>query len=231
MKRRDLLLASAALLTAPSLRAQSSGPVYVATYLEVRPASTRAGKALIAQYALNARTEAGNTRVEALQELGRSNRFVVIEAWQDPAAFAAHDKATPTLAFRDQLKTLHHSPYDQRLNTGFAIDPAPQKTTSRTVYVVTHVDVPGAFREKAEGLLKQLVEPSWTDPGQVRYDLYQQFEPRTNHFTAFSAWDSLRAFDTHGSTPHCLQFREAIAPLLGALYDERIYQSLGSVNN
>ncbi len=225
MKRREMLIAGAALLTAPTLRAQAAGPVYVATYLDVRPTSTRAGAALAALYERNSRSDAGNISVNAFQEIGRSNRFVVIEAWKDQASFAAHDKATHTLEFRNKLKAIHNSPYDQRLNTGFAIDPAPQKTTSRTVYVVTHVDVPGAFREKAEGLLKQLVEPSRTDPGQVRYDLYQQLEPRTNHFTAFSAWDSLRAFDTHGSTPHCLQFREAIAPLLGALYDERIYQS------
>jgi quinol monooxygenase YgiN len=109
---------------------------------------------------------------------------------------------------------------------GFAIDPQPRAAGPNALYVATHVDVPGARREEAEALLKRLFEPSRIDPGHVRYDIYQQNEPRTNHFTIFAAWDNQRAFDAYGGTPHWLQFREALAPMLGALYDERLYRKI-----
>ena len=46
--------------------------------------------------------------------------------------------------------------------------------------------------------------------GNVRYDVYQQADPRTNHFTVFAVWDSERALDAYGNTPHWQQFREAL---------------------
>jgi quinol monooxygenase YgiN len=222
----SLMLTVASLLMTAPLRAQAPGAVHVATYLDVRPASTRDGATLTAQYVRDTRADTGNLMVSAYQEIGRDNRFVVIETWQDHAAFTSHEKAAKTVAFRDKLKAIHNSPYDQRINTGFAIDPATKTGGSRAIYVVTHVDVPGAMRTQAETLLKQLFESSRVDAGHIRYDVYQQYEPRTNHFTVFAAWDSQRAFEAYGSTPHWLQFREALAPMLGALYDERLYKPL-----
>ncbi len=226
LRHWGLLLVAAALFMTTPLQAQSPGPVYVATYLDVRPASIRSGATLTAQYVRDTRTDAGNVMVAAYQEIGRTNRFVVIETWRDHTAFSNHEKAAHTVAFRDKLRAIHNSPYDQRINTGFAIDPAARTGGSGAIYVVTHVDVPGAMRAQAEALLKQLFESSRVDAGHVRYDVYQQYEPRTNHFTVFAAWDSQRAFDAYGGTPHWQQFREALAPMLGALYDERLYKPL-----
>ncbi len=226
MKRREMLFAAVALLLTAPVWAQTMDTIYVATYLEVRPASTKAGAALAAQYERATRADAGNVAVSAFQEIGRANRFVVIESWRDQAAFAAHEKAAHTLEFREKLKAIHNSPYDQRVNHGFAIDTPSTTEGSKAVYVVTHVDVPGPRREEAEVLLKRLSEASRTEPGHVRYDVYQQIDPRTNHFTVFAAWDSRNSFDAYGSAPPSLQFRESLAPMLGALYDERLYQKI-----
>ena len=43
-------------------------------------------------------------RTEVAQEIGRANRFVVLEIWKDQAAFDAHGKSAATTAFRDKLK-------------------------------------------------------------------------------------------------------------------------------
>ena len=225
--RRRLIACAAVLLTAVALLpAQSAEPVYVATYLEVRPATERQGAALAAQYTSATRAQAGNLRVEALQEIGRTNRLVILETWMDQAALAAHQKAAHTTEFRDRLRAVHRIPYDQRIHRGFAVDPMPAAAGRGTVHVVTHVDVPGARREEAEALLKRLFESSLKDTGHVRYDVHQQLEPRTNHFTVVAAWDSRRALDAYGGTAHWLQFREALGPMLGALYDERLYESV-----
>ena len=224
--RRRLIVCAAVLLTAVALLpAQSAERLYVATYVEVRPASERQGVALAAQYASATRAQAGNLGVEALQEIGRGNRLVIIETWMDQASLAEHQKAAHTTEFRDRLRAIHRIPYDQRIHRGFAVDPMPAAGGRGAIHVVTHVDVPGARREEAEGLLKRLFESSLKDAGHVRYDVYQQVEPRTNHFTVVAAWDSRRAFDAYGGTAHWLQFREALGPMLGALYDERLYQS------
>jgi polar amino acid transport system substrate-binding protein len=208
------------------LQGQTSDVVYVATYLDVRATSAGEGAALSTQYKRATRFDAGNVAVNVLQEIGRSNRFVIIETWKDQASFADHEKAAHTLEFREKLRAIHRGPYDQRVTHGFAVDPLPQTAGAAAVYVVTHVDVPGARRAEAEALLKQLSESSRSDPGRMRYDIYQQNEPRANHFTIFAVWSSRRALDAYGSTPHWLQFREALAPMLGALYDERLYQTI-----
>ena len=92
--------------------------------------------------------------------------------------------------------------------------------------VVTHVDVPPPRREETEALLRALVEPSRQEDGNVRYDVFQQLTPRTNHFTVFAIWSDVHAFGSHEAKPHTRAFREALGPMLGAPYDERLYLPL-----
>jgi quinol monooxygenase YgiN len=217
----------AALLLAASASGWGAERTYVATYLEVKSASVTAGAALSRQYVRATRAEAGNVSINAFQEIGRSNRFIVIETWADRAAFADHEKAAHTVEFRQKLSIIHRSPYDKRLTHGFAVDPAPAVGGPSAVYVVTHVDVPGAQREETERVLKQLFQSSHAGPGPVRFDIYQQDDPRTNHFTMFVVWNNRRTFEDYADTPQWLQFRQALAPLLGAPYDERLYRPLG----
>ena len=227
MNRGGVPIAAAALLLVTFASGWAAEPTYVATYLDVKSASINAGAALTRQYVRATHAEAGNVGINAFQEISRSNRFVVIETWTDPAAFAEHEKAAHTIEFRQKLKIIHRSPYDQRVTHGFAVDPAPAVAGPNAVYVVTHVDVPGAQRDDAERVLKQLFQSSHAGPGHVRFDIYQQDDPRANHFTMFVVWSSRRAFEDYADTPQWLQFREALAPLLGAPYDERLYRPLG----
>jgi quinol monooxygenase YgiN len=228
MNRRQMLAgATAALATAP-LRAQSVAPVYVVTYLDVTPAAAETGAVLAARYASATRTQSGNLGVLALHERERPNGFVVIEAWQNMASFEAHEQAPRTLDFRQRLHSIERAPYDQRVHTGFAIDPMPARAGAAALYVVTHVDIPLARAADGEALLRQLANPSRAEPGHVRYDIYQQIEPRTNHFTVFAAWSDRGAFDAYGQSAHWLKFREALASMIGAPYDERLYRLIRS---
>src|SRR5262249_34502187 len=142
------------------------------------------------------------------------------------SAFEERENAEPTRQFRAKLKAIHSSPYDQRVHHGFALG-TPTETTNRdSLCVVTHVDVPPPRREETEVLLKRLAEESRNDEGNIRYDVFQQMAPRTNHFTVFAAWKNTDAFESHESKPHRLEVREALWPLLGAPYDERLYKPL-----
>jgi quinol monooxygenase YgiN len=226
MNRRAIPAAAAALLIVTCASGWAAEPTYVATYLDVKSASINARAALIRQYVRATRAAAGNVGTNAFQEIGRSNRFVVIETWTDRAAFAGHEKAAHTIEFRQKLKIIHRSPYDQRVTHGFAVDLAPAVGGPNALYVVTHVDVPEAQREEAERVLKELSQSSQAGPGRLRFDIYQQDDPRTNHFTMFVVWNDRRAFEDYADTLQWLQFREALAPLLGAPYDERLYRPL-----
>jgi quinol monooxygenase YgiN len=59
----------------------------------------------------------------------------------------------------------------------------------------------------------------------VRYEIVQQTN-RPNHFTVIEIWASREALDAHGMAPHVREFRDKLAPMSGALYDERLYETV-----
>src|SRR3989454_11956069 len=196
---------------------------YVATYIDVQVSSTNEGMGLIKQYRDATRAEKGNSGADFVQEMGRPSRFVIVEFWKDQASFDAHEKAGHTAQFRSKLKAIHNSPYDQRVHQGLAVDPRPLAASGGTVSVVTHVDVPPQSKNENEGLLKRPAEGNPKDNRKLPYDAFQQTKTRTNHFTVLAVWKDRNAFDAHDTKPHTRQFREVLAPMLGAPYDDRLY--------
>ena len=197
--------------------------VSVATYIDVQPASAQQGAALVEQYREATRAEKGNLAVDVIREMGRQSRLVVLEIWNDSSSFDSHEKAPKTLEFRTKIKAIQNSPYDQRVHKDLSIDPKSWSDIRGGLSVVTHVDVPPQQREAAQALLKALAEESRKDEGNLRYDVFQESPARTNHFTVFAVWKDRKSFDLHEMKPHTRQFRESIAPMLGAPYDERLY--------
>jgi quinol monooxygenase YgiN len=93
----------------------------------------------------------------------------------------------------------------------------------KEVVVVTHVDVDPQNVPVAQPLLVTFVEDSRNDPGVKSFTLITQ-DPTTNHFQSIEVFRDMRAFDAHVSAEHTIQFRTALQPLLGAPYDERVYE-------
>jgi len=199
--------------------------LYIATYIDIKRDFTTEGIALLVLYR-DSRSRGGGGSINVLRESSRPNRFAIIESCKDQSAFDVRERAEQTLQFRTELKAIHSSPYDQRVHIGFAVSTSTGPTTRDSLCVVTHVDVPPPRREETEVLLKRLAEESRNDEGNIRYDVFQQMPPRTNHFTIFAAWKDAEAFESHEIKPHRLGFREALWPLLGAPYDERLYKPL-----
>src|SRR5215212_4960716 len=101
----------------------AAGPIHVATYLEVGTASEKDAIKLIKQYRDATRKENGNVRSETAQEIGRANRFLVLEIWKDQGAFEAHGKSAGTGTFRDKLKAIQNAPLDERVHSAFNVGP------------------------------------------------------------------------------------------------------------
>ncbi len=200
--------------------------VYVVTYLDVAPPEAAQAAALARQYAPASRKEAGNEAFDVFEEIGRPNRFAILEAWRDKAAYDAHGAAASTTGFRDKLQPLLISGYrgpDLRPALGRSLRPG--RRVPRRVYVLTHVDVFPAGKDQAVELVKALAEAARKDPGNFWFDVLQQ-DGRPNHFTLFEGWRDQKAFEGSVMAAHTKEFRQKLNPLEGALYDERLYEAV-----
>lgn len=95
-----------------------------------------------------------------------------------------------------------------------------------TIYVLTHVDVTPDHLDDCLALLKTMSDDTSMDHGNIGYEVLQQ-AARPNHFTVVEEWTSRKALDFHIMAAHTRAFRQRLAPMAGALYDQRFYQELG----
>jgi autoinducer 2-degrading protein len=220
-----LVLATAmmSIATIQSAPAQEDATAYLVTYIDTLPAAEGQSASLLKQLADASRKEAGNLRFEVLQRTTPSSQFLVLEAWKDKAAMDAHMAAASTKQVRDKLLPLLLAPIDDR--TSIATSASPMQAARGAVYVATHVDVAPPMREKTLGVLKPFADVTRKDPGNVRFDVLQQ-TARTNHFTVVEAWTDQKSSDAHELTTHGKQYRSDLAPMIGALYDQRFYKPL-----
>jgi quinol monooxygenase YgiN len=206
-----------------ALNAQDDSTLYVVSYLEAAPASQGQVATMLKQLADASRKE-GPVRYEVLQRTTQSNQFVLLEIWKSQQALDTHAGAAHTRQFREQVAPLLLAPFDQRVCAATTV--APLREGRGTVYVVTHIDVgPGPGREAAARFIQTFAEQSRKDPGNLRFDVGHQ-KDRTNHFTAIEVWADQKSDDAHALAPHTRTFRTQIAPLIGALYDQRWYKPL-----
>jgi quinol monooxygenase YgiN len=207
--------------------AQDAGTAYVVTYFETAPASSAKAVALMKRLGTPSRKEAGNLRFELLQRVGHADQFVILEAWKDKDAHAAHAAANHTLRFRDALEPLLRAPYDERPHVALGVGPAgsPAGGSQSTIYAVTHVDIVPTQKDVGIAMVKQLAEDGRRDAGNVRFEALTQ-SSRPNHMTVVEIWPDRKTAAAHGTTRHKKAFREKLMPMSGSLYDERFYKAL-----
>ena len=225
--RKTIALAAGlmfALCFASATRAQDAA--YVVSYFETAPAAANDAARLARAFAAASRKDAGNLRIDLLQRVGQPNHFAVIEVWKDAPARDAHAAAAHTRDFRDKLKPLLRSPYDERPHTPLNVG-APQMSNAggETLFIVTHVDFVPPEKDNGIAMVKSLSDASRADGGNLRFEGLQQ-NSRPNHLTLVEAWQNQPALDAHGVTPHMKLFREKLSPVSGSLFDERIYKAV-----
>lgn len=202
-----------------------NGAVYAVTYVDVMPNATNSGTALLRHYRDASRKENGNLRTAALQEIGRPNRFAIVEIWKDKAASEAHDKAASSAGLVAKLQTIGSAPYDRRLANGLYVGSSSSVKDRNAIYVLTHVDVIPQNKDGCMSLLKAMSVDTPKDPGNAGYTVLQQAN-RSNHFAVSEVWANRKALDGHAEAAHTRAFREKLSPMAGALYDERFYRSV-----
>jgi len=218
-----LALALVPLVAAQPARAQNDPTIHMVSYIDVAPAAKNQAAALLRPLAEASRKDAGNLLFQILQRTEPANQFVIVATWKDQQALDAHDAAAHSKQFRSQVVPHLIAPIDDRLCIPTFV--AAQKAGDSSVYVVTHVDVPGNVRDKILPALEALSEQSRKEAGNLRFDVSYQ-KNRTNHFTVMEVWEDQAANDTHELAAHTRAFRSALTPITGALYDQRWYKSM-----
>jgi quinol monooxygenase YgiN len=220
-------LASLALAAADPAAAQTAGgsAVYSVTYFEAAAPETAAAAALARQLAETSRKEPGNIRFDAFQEIGRSSRFALFEAWRDKAAADVHTATASAATLREKLTPRLVGPFEIRSFHGFSIAGPSGTGEPQAVYVVTHVDVFPAGKDRAAELTTALAAAGRKMPGNFWFDVLQ-VDGHANHFTLVEGWRDRGAFDDSLTAAATRDFRRQLTPLEGALYDERLYHAL-----
>jgi quinol monooxygenase YgiN len=227
------LLASLVLMALggpPAGQAQPAGPpavaghVHAVIYVEVMPTSLADGLAVLKRYREATLGLDGSLRCEVLQRLGQPHQLVVLEVWRDQKAFEAHGADASARQLRERIAAIRAAPTDERVHGALSVGPLTA-TAPGAVHVVTHVDVIPPRKDDGVAALKRLGEVTRTAPGNLRFEVVQQAN-RPNHFTVVETWTDARAVEAHLMAAATREFRDALAAMTGALYDERTYKTI-----
>jgi|HubBroStandDraft_3_1064219.scaffolds.fasta_scaffold03793_3 quinol monooxygenase YgiN len=209
----------------PSVACCEGGEIYIVSYVEIMPSALHSGLAMLNRYRDATREQSGNLRSTVLHEIGRPDRFAIMEVWRDKTAADNRDRASSILAVREELKAIQSAPLDERVDKGLFVGSNYEESPAQAVYVLTHVDIAPEHNEDGPTLLRDMRTISAKEQGNMTYDILQQ-ENRLNHFTVVEEWTSMVALEAHVVAQHTRTFRQTLLPMQGALYDERRYERL-----
>ena len=195
--------------------------LFTITYIEVGPVLAKVGATTLHAYRDAARKEAASLGV--YERIDRPNQFVVLGAWADQQAYDAHVKGDVAKKLNDKLTTLLAAPNDTRLHQ--ALSASPAVAGKDPIFAVTHVDVIPPEKDNGANALEQLADASRRHSGNLQFDVWRQAN-RPNHFTVVESWANRGSFDVHQMQKETREFRMKLAPMSGALYDERLYKVL-----
>ena len=200
-------------------------PVHAATYVEVMPSAAAAGAAELARYRDATRREPGNRRCEVASRIGQPHHLVVLEIWESQTAWEAHGRSPHAVAMREKIGGSRGAPIDERVHVPLSVGPpAPARPVGGdAVYAVTHVDVIPPRKDDGLAALLRLADESRPAAGNLRFEVVQQAS-RPNHFTVVEVWRDARAVEAHAAAEPTRRFRDALGPMSGALYDERLFR-------
>lgn len=200
-------------------------PVYVVAYVDVLASARATAAAALRQYRGASRGEPGALRIDVYSQTGRASGFAIVEAWRDGAAYEAHGKAAAMERLRRDLQPLQLAPMDARVQTAYSVDP-PMTEGKNALTLLVHVDVIPTFLADYERIAKNYIEGTRGESGLLGLEVLQTLPPHTNHLTVIERWVDAVALEAHQRAATARSYREALNPMLGALYDERSYWTM-----
>jgi autoinducer 2-degrading protein len=219
MQRLLPLLISTVLLGA---QAPPDSTAYSVAYVDILPASRTAAITAIKQYRDASRKDDGFKRIEFFEQAGRPAHFCIIETWANSRDLDTHDASSNAKDFRNEIDSMRLSDYDQRPYKTLSLATAHNDSSSRSIFVITHVDIGGQGTNVTD-FLRKLAEASRKEEGNLRFDVLQH-AMRANHFTVIEEWQAAKTIETHAAATHTKEYRNSLGPILGSPLDERLYK-------
>jgi quinol monooxygenase YgiN len=162
--------------------------------------------------------------VELYQELDRADHFVIVAQWPDQAAYAAQKSGAAATELAGALKTLQSAPPDTHVFQVYSSGPLHLPMGGRArLYGIGEFEVAAGKTGDVAAMLTPLADMSREDPGEMRYDILQEEAPRQNRFVILDAWSSPQDFEKHRTASHMVKFRDGLAPLMTAAFEDRVY--------
>jgi len=90
--------------------AQSVPQQFVVTYVEFKPADTKAGAQMLEKLAASAEDSSGVVDFDVLQQIDRPNFFALFEVWASAQAFSDFQSSSAAQAILTQLTHLLEAP-------------------------------------------------------------------------------------------------------------------------
>ena len=205
-----------------AIQAQENAVVHLA-HFEVDYSSQETAVEISLEYATAAKLASGNTRFEILQNIYRPSQFAILENWQNEETRKTFLDSTASNDFRNKLDPILTAAYDERQQDGVDYEKDSEIDTGEgTLYLLTHVDIGRQGVGDAETLLKNVASAARIQAGNIRFNIVVQ-STRLNHFTVVEVWDSQQSYLAHSETESFKYFRHQVQPMMGSLYDERMY--------
>ena len=201
------------------------GNVYTVIYVEVMPTSKSDATVVLRRYREAARKEGGNLRCEVAQRIDQPHQFVILSIWKDQKAWEAHGKGAASMEMREKVAAVRNAPTDERVHIGLSVGPIDVTASRDAVFVATHVDVIPPRKDDGVAALKRLGDESRKGDGNLRFEVVQQAN-RQNHFTVVEIWKDAKTVEAHSMAAATREFRDKLASMTGALYDERTYKAI-----
>jgi len=219
MQRLIPLLISTVLLGA---QAPPDSTDYSVAYVDILPASRTVAITAMKQYRDASRKDNGFQRIEFFEQAGRPAHFCIIETWANSRDLDTHVASANAKDFRNKIDSMRLSDYDERPYKTLSLGAARNDESSRSTFVITHVDI-GGQGTNAMDLLRVLAEASRKEKGNLRFDVLQH-AMRANHFTVIEEWQTTKGIETHAAATHTKEYRNSLGPILGSPLDERLYK-------
>lgn len=220
-RRTALLAAWGAAMIASHGQAQPAPLAHTITYIEVAPADMRTVLTVLQAHATATRADPANLAFDLLRRIDRPHHFAVVERWRDAAAAETHRASPRVAAYRAAMAPSMIAAFDERPHGTLSIGAAGEAVGA--IFAITHVDIIPPQREIGLAAVSRLAEVSRGTPGNLRFDALVQLS-RPNHFTLVESWQDEDSLLRHAVAAPTRAFRDALLPMTGSLFDERLYR-------
>lgn len=211
---------------APASHAQASTQrAYALTYIDVLPEAAPQVRELLVRYLHLSSGARGCLGAAALQELGRPERFALIEIWDSEADWRAQRSSPAVLALADQLSAFSAGYEDRRLFEARTAADGEHVDFHAPLQTIAHLDFGLPVPAEGEQFINDLSAQLRMLPGNLGAAVLRQSE-HGNHLSLWVQWQEESSWRVALGSTLMHKLRTLVGPHLGSPFDERVYRSL-----